>query len=347
LGRGEGRRNVRVFLSYRRDDSAPRAGRLRDALAARFGDDNIFQDIVAIAPGDRFDDAIDAALSQCDASIAVIGPSWITAVDAHGQARLTSADDYVRRELATALSRATPTIPVLVDGALMPTAEQLPMDLRQLALRQAIALHDETWLSDVERLVRALPGGPGRISNTKRLLVAGIAIIVVLSAVAVWQRHGDTSRSQEPRATTPTATTEFNAVTASPPDCPTPQLPDWIDLKMTAQPTTGTLWTFDLVGVSHRVGGTDKRDIIVDTRATELGPASRNHYPFYTLLVDGDRYTPTCFTIRSGQTRVAPGGASEALIGFTGPRQPPKTMTLEVDTEDEHYRLDVTATTTG
>ena len=338
---------MRIFLSYRRDDSAPRAGRLRDALAARFGDDSIFQDIVAIAPGDRFDDAIDAALSQCDASIAVIGPGWITAVDAHGQARLTTADDYVRRELATALSRATPTIPVLVDGALMPTAEQLPMDLRPLALRQAIALHDDTWLSDVDRLVRALPGGPERISNTKRLLVAGIAIVVVLSAVAVWQRHGETGRSQEPVTTTPPETTEFSAVTATLPACPTPQLPDWTDLKMTARPTTGALWTFDLVGVSRRVGGTDKQDIIVDTRATELGPASRYHYPFYALLVDGDRYTPTCFSIRSGQTRVAPGGASEALIGFTGPRQPPQTMIVEVETEDEVYRLEVTATTTS
>lgn len=86
-----------VFLSYRRDDSGPRAGRLRDALAARFGDDNIFQDVVAIAPGDRFDDAIDSALRQGDASIAVIGPGWISAVDAHGQARLTNTDDCAPR----------------------------------------------------------------------------------------------------------------------------------------------------------------------------------------------------------------------------------------------------------
>ena len=338
---------MRIFLSYRRDDSAPRAGRLRDALAARFGDGNIFQDIVAIAPGERFDDAIDAAHGQCDALIAVIGPGWITAVDAHGQARLTSADDYVRRELATALSRATPTIPVLVNGALMPTAEQLPMDLRQLALRQALVLHDETWLSDVERLVRALPGGPGRTSNTRRLLVAGIVIIVVLSAVAVWQRHGDTSRSQEPVTTTPTETTEFDPVTAELPACPTPQLPDWTDLKAKPQSATSALWTFDLVGVSRRVGGTDEQGIIVDTRATELGPAARNHYAFYALLVEGDRYNPTCFSIRSGQKRVAPGGTSEALIGFTAPRQPTKTMIVEVETEDEVYRLEVTATTTS
>ena len=115
---------MRIFLSYRREDSAPRAGRLRDALAARFGEDSIFQDVVAVRPGERFDDAIDSALDGCDATLVVIGPGWLSAADSEGHARLADPHDYVRREVTVALSRPTPTIPVLVAGAVMPDAAQ-------------------------------------------------------------------------------------------------------------------------------------------------------------------------------------------------------------------------------
>jgi hypothetical protein len=337
---------LRVFLSYRRDDSAPRAGRLRDALAARFGDGNIFQDVVAVVPGERFTDAIESALGRSDATIAVIGPGWLAAVDADGAPRLTNPGDYVRRELASALSRPTPTIPVLVGDAEMPTAEQLPAELQALVLRQAITLRDETWHEDVERLVRALRGTPGRKPNTGRLVAAGIAVIAVLaSGVALWLRRDASDGSNESRATTPAASTVFDPFTALLPACVTPQLPHWIDLEMSGRTKQDASWRFEVIDVYQRVSGTDDQDIIVETRATNLNHGSLTHYPFYALLVDGDRFTPSCFSISSGPTQVDPGGASEALVGFTGPRQPPTTMSLDVNDSGANYRVDVTANT--
>ena len=79
---------MRIFLSYRRDDSSAWAGRLRDALADEFGKDNIFQDVVAVQPGQDFTDAVDAALSRSDAALAVIGPRWLTAAGVDGEPRL-------------------------------------------------------------------------------------------------------------------------------------------------------------------------------------------------------------------------------------------------------------------
>src|SRR5215207_8398557 len=93
---------LRIFLSYRREDSSARAGRLRDALAARFGERNIFQDVTAVRPGEDFTRAIDAALSQSDVVLVVIGPQWVTSAGPDGEPRLARQDDYVRAELIAA-----------------------------------------------------------------------------------------------------------------------------------------------------------------------------------------------------------------------------------------------------
>src|SRR5215207_2901668 len=95
---------MRVFVSYRRNDSSAWAGRLRDALAVRFGDDGVFQDVATMRPGETFTDEIDAALVQCDVALVVIGPGWITVAGPDGVPRLADPDDYVRREVQAALS---------------------------------------------------------------------------------------------------------------------------------------------------------------------------------------------------------------------------------------------------
>ena len=78
----------RVFVSYRRDDAAAHAGRLYDALAARFGAGNVFMDVDAIGLGSDYRETIDGALESCDAAIALIGRGWLPAVDDEGRRRL-------------------------------------------------------------------------------------------------------------------------------------------------------------------------------------------------------------------------------------------------------------------
>jgi hypothetical protein len=185
-----GGRAVQVFLSYRRGDVAGHAGRLADALRQRLGANSVFQDVVAIAPGQDFTAAIDRALDDCDAVLAVIGPGWLTAVTPQGAPRLFQADDYVRLELARALTRDVRVIPVLVGGASLPAASELPDDLKGLVRRQAVVLHDETWHQDVNGLVGSLRGEPA-VPTTRRprRLVPGAAVaavLVVVGAAAWW-----------------------------------------------------------------------------------------------------------------------------------------------------------------
>ena len=145
-----------VFISYRRSDSEGEAGRLADDLSRRFGENAVFMDVDTIRPGRDFRKAIDESIRSCNALLAMVGPDWFGAADAHGNQRLSDESDYVRVEIASALKRDIPVIPVLVRGARMPSADTLPKDLEDLAYRNAVELTHARWRSDVQFLMDAL-----------------------------------------------------------------------------------------------------------------------------------------------------------------------------------------------
>jgi len=148
----------RIFICYRRQDTAGHAGRLRDRLAEGFGDSQVFLDIEQVRIGEDFVDRTTRVVGSCRALLVVIGQRWLTATDPHGRRRLDDEKDYVRLEITTAL-RSTPpiaVIPVLVQGATMPTEEQLPPDLRTLSRLNALLAPDERWRPEVDRLIELL-----------------------------------------------------------------------------------------------------------------------------------------------------------------------------------------------
>ncbi len=188
-----------IFISYRREDSAPYAGRLCDRLAARFGAEQVFMDVDDIPPGADFSAHIGATVGSCDALIAVIGKNWLNARNDAGQLRLSDPNDYVSLEIALALQRGILVIPVLVGGAAMPKPEELRGDLKPLSTRNALTLNDAEFQRDTEILVQALdklPGLPKRTTadNPKtalrkrllRRLIWKVPLILALVSFAVW-----------------------------------------------------------------------------------------------------------------------------------------------------------------
>lgn len=145
-----------IFLSYRRSDSAGESGRLSDELVARFGERRVFMDVDAIQPGRDFRKAIHENVGACTVLLAMIGPAWLDAQGTGGGRRLDSENDYVRLEIAAALKRDIAVVPVLIRGARMPKADQLPEDLRELAYRNSVELTHARWKSDVQVLAAAL-----------------------------------------------------------------------------------------------------------------------------------------------------------------------------------------------
>jgi hypothetical protein len=158
--------SVRLFISYRRDDSADVTGRLYDRLAARFGRDRVFKDVDSIPPGVDFRAYLQDMIGACDLVIAVIGGKWVSAGDEKSR-RLDDPNDFVRIELETALLRRIPVVPVLVGGARMPSAGELPSTLGALVYRQGQALRpDPDFHRDVDRLIQGLEHHPLLVGKT-------------------------------------------------------------------------------------------------------------------------------------------------------------------------------------
>ena len=157
-----------IFISYRRQDSQSAAGRLADHLREHLPAVPIFRDVETIEPGVDFVEAIGHALQSCGVLLAIIGPRWATMTDAAGRRRLDDANDYARLEIATALQRSDVlVIPVLVEGATMAAADDLPDDLKPLARRNAFELSDKRWEFDVTSLVDALKKALGILPSPK------------------------------------------------------------------------------------------------------------------------------------------------------------------------------------
>src|SRR4051812_23138559 len=104
------RAGCRIFICYRRDDTAGYAGRAYDALAAEFGEPNVFMDIDAIDPGTDFAEVIAEALSDCDVLLVLIGPNWLARRGLRGRRRVDTPGDFVRLELAAAMDRDIPIV---------------------------------------------------------------------------------------------------------------------------------------------------------------------------------------------------------------------------------------------
>jgi hypothetical protein len=120
----------RVFISYRREDTAPAAGRVYDRLCQLLSKPNVFFDVSTIAGGEVFDRKLMSEIERSDAVLVFIGKLWLAVKG--GRARLAEPGDYVRAEVSAALQRSVLVLPVLVDGARMPLPDQLPDDIRAI-----------------------------------------------------------------------------------------------------------------------------------------------------------------------------------------------------------------------
>ncbi len=186
-----------IFLSYRRNDSAGHAGRLYDRLIEHFGHALVFMDVDTIRAGEDFTRVLSTSMSECEVVVAVIGPQWLNAQDGHGARRLLAADDYVRLEVATAIARGIPVVPVLVEGAPPPPRGALPDVIAPLANFQALTISDDRFHAEtsdlIARLEQILKRTPDTGVSPRWKWLAGIAAILVVAALLwfAWMQRGN------------------------------------------------------------------------------------------------------------------------------------------------------------
>jgi hypothetical protein len=148
--------SARIFVCYRREDTADVTGRIYDRLAARFGREHVFKDVDSIPLGVDFRSHLQQMVGRCDAVVVVIGERWL-AVHQGETRRLDEPQDFVRIELEAALQRRIPVVPVLVGQTKVPSERDLPQTLAPLAYRNGIAVRpDPDFHRDMDRLIQGL-----------------------------------------------------------------------------------------------------------------------------------------------------------------------------------------------
>ena len=231
-------RAFRLVVSYRRVDTGGDARSLAEALAERFGEDNVFFDIHGIAPGQPFDQVIAKAVAASDVFIACIGQHWLTVTAQDGSRRIDNPKDYVRRELEGALAADVLVIPVTFEGAQMPSADDLPDSLKPFSTRNDVDIRAARWHDDVRDfsdylaqlkrkklragrkgvagLVAALVDwawNSGRQRRGAVLTAAAVVLAAVLGGFGIWALLDDPGSAASPRPAT-TGTTETRGTTS-------------------------------------------------------------------------------------------------------------------------------------
>src|SRR5690349_21665039 len=146
-----------IFISYRRSDSADVTGRIYDRLAYSFGKGTIFKDVDSIPFGVNFKTYLNDMIERSSILLVVIGPQWLHLKADQGERRLDDPADFVRIEIEAALKRKLVVVPLLVGGAAMPTASQLPDSLEELAFYNGIQIRpDPDFHKDMNRLIHEL-----------------------------------------------------------------------------------------------------------------------------------------------------------------------------------------------
>ena len=156
----------KIFISYRREDCQGSADWLNNLLEEHFPAGNVFFDLDSINPGRNYVEYLDEQVSQCDVLFALIGLRWVNAENKDGGKRLFDENDFVRKEIISAMDQGITVIPVLVERAEMPTADQLSEALAKLCDQQFAKVRPSPdFKKDVAKLIKELERIKAAIQN--------------------------------------------------------------------------------------------------------------------------------------------------------------------------------------
>lgn len=178
----------KIFISYRRTDTADFTVALYNELCKHFPEDCLFKDVNNIPPGLEFSEVLNKALDQSAVVLAIIGPEYISGAGS----RLFETNDWVRQELAFSLQRGLRVVPVLANGAPLPTEAELPPELHPLRKRQVARIDNQSFQYDVATLANAIrdliPVRPKPLPSTTTALdnaFKGILLLLMLFSISL------------------------------------------------------------------------------------------------------------------------------------------------------------------
>ena len=145
---------AKIFISYRHDDAPTAVAWITHTLSEHYGADNVFEYKDHAQPSRDFRRVIGTAIRKCDVMLAVVGKRWKLGSD-EAAPGIKGVDDWVRIEVETAIQLALPVIPVLVEGAGMPSRGDVPESLSDFAFFTAVTVDtsNKNFHRDMQSLI--------------------------------------------------------------------------------------------------------------------------------------------------------------------------------------------------
>lgn len=172
------KQNARLFVSYRQGDTDAIAKRMFQQLIESLGPGSVTIDGDGLSEDERLPNQAGRLPAETRVLLVMIGDRWSTREDSAGRSRLHHADDRVRKEVEWAQAHDIEIVPVLVDGATLPTADELPDSIRFLSRRYALKIGSDTDFSvTINRLIVHLCSAYG-LKRRKNLVSRQFAILM-------------------------------------------------------------------------------------------------------------------------------------------------------------------------
>jgi hypothetical protein len=326
-----------ITISYRRKDSDAITGRIRDRIAQHFGADSVFMDIDSIPLGIDFRKHIHKALQENQILLVIIGPNWTGAVE-NAPARILDPADPVRIEVETALRRDIPTIPVLVGGATMPGATELPESLKDLPFYNAAEVSSGVdFHTHVDRLIRAIEqifkgkrsveikAQVAAASPAWRMAGGGVLIVcaVLIVFLVVYQYYGQAGSRPSPglQTTSQTALPAQSVQSVPPPTSNAPTTLPAQSVQSVPPPTSNAPTALPAQSVQSVPPPTSNAPTTLPAQSVQSVPPPTSNAPTALPAQSVQSVPPPTSnapTALPGQSVRPAGGAREALRADAG-----------------------------
>lgn len=172
-----------IFISYRREDTAAEALSIAQYLAKSLGEERVFLDIEKLRPGETFPHVLRQAIQKSRVMLVIVGHNWLQGKggDSGSGSRLDDPNDWVRLEIETAMADGLVIIPVLVSGATLPSPHRLPETLQPLLENHAVTITTNGFRNDMAGLAADIGNLIPR-RGISRDLVSIVAVLLMIGA---------------------------------------------------------------------------------------------------------------------------------------------------------------------
>jgi hypothetical protein len=134
-----------VFISYRRSSGSQTARVIRSEIQNRGY--KVFLDVDDLRPG-HFDESLINCIRNTTNFVIILSKGSLE--------RCSNVDDWLRKEILTAINNKKNIIPLLMPGFSLPKPEEIPQELRPLLVHHGINYSHEYFNAMVDKLVSFL-----------------------------------------------------------------------------------------------------------------------------------------------------------------------------------------------